>query len=318
MDKILKKILIWLFTALPLVFWYVKAQAPDYANNFSNSLKEDNSVITIEWVSTDKSLHKNIRCIFYPNTSIYWVEGCPNTYWWQLWNVFKYLWYALLVLFIVIAWVKLLINWGNADKVKQSLSSILYIMLWSVLFFWCVWILWTVLKVWGNSSVMGVSWENWLINNIHWDEGSLLFIVLSFAKTLAFIAAILMIVVHGFKIMSTADKSDKVKIWLKWLLNVIIALVIIKIIDYVYYMAQLSDLVTKATDLIIEVAKILWFIVWALMMIMLFYAGFLFITDQWNGEKMKKAANIILWILVTALVIFALLLIIYEVFNEFA
>jgi hypothetical protein len=40
-------------------------------------------------------------------------------------------------------------------------------------------------------------------------------------------------------------------------LNVIIALVIIKLIDYVYYIAQLPDLVTKATDLIIEIAKIM-------------------------------------------------------------
>ena len=146
----------------------------------------------------------------------------------------------------------------------------------------------------------------------------MLFFVLSFAKAFAFIAAIIMIVVYWFKVLSTADKSDKVKAWLKWLLNVIIALVIIKLIDYVYYIAQLPDLVTKATDLIIEIAKIMWFIIWALMMIMLFYAWFLYITDQWSSDSMKKATNIIIWILVTAVVIFALLLIIYQVVNEFA
>ena len=118
--------------------------------------------------------------------------------------------------------------------------------------------------------------------------------------------------------MASADKSDKVKAWLKWLLNVIVALVIIKLIDYVYYIAQLPDLVNQTTELIIEIAKIVWFIIWALMVIMLFYAGFLFITDQWSTEKMKKATNIIVWIVVTALVIFSLLLIIYEIFNEFA
>lgn len=118
--------------------------------------------------------------------------------------------------------------------------------------------------------------------------------------------------------MSNADKSDKVKVGLKWLLNVIIALIIIKLIDYIYYIAQLPNLVTEATNLIIEIAKILWFIIWALMVIMIFYAWFLFITDQWNSENMKKAKNIIVWILVSAVVIFTLLLIIYEIFNEFA
>ena len=102
------------------------------------------------------------------------------------------------------------------------------------------------------------------------------------------------------------------------MLNVIIALVVIKLIDYIYYIAQVNDFVTKTTDLIIEIAKIAWFIIWALMVIMLFYAWFLFITDQWSSENMKKAKNIIIWILVTAVVIFALLLIIYEVFSEFA
>jgi hypothetical protein len=118
--------------------------------------------------------------------------------------------------------------------------------------------------------------------------------------------------------MSSADKADKVKAWLKWLLNVIIALVIIKVIDYVYYIAQLNDLVTKATDLIVEIARIVWFFIWALMVIMLLYAGFLAITDQWNTKNMEKTKNIIVWIIVSAVVIFALLLIIYEVFNEFA
>jgi magnesium-transporting ATPase (P-type) len=132
------------------------------------------------------------------------------------------------------------------------------------------------------------------------------------------VAAILMMVVHGFKMMSSADKADKVKAWLKWLLNVIIALVIIKVIDYVYYIAQLNDLVTKATDLIVEIARIVWFFIWALMVIMLLYAGFLAITDQWNTKNMEKTKNIIVWIIVSAVVIFALLLIIYEVFNEFA
>jgi len=89
------------------------------------------------------------------------------------------------------------------------------------------------------------------------------------------------------------------------------------LVDYIYYIAQMSDLVDKATDLIIEVAKVIWFIIWALMVIMLLYAWFLLLTDQWNSEQMKKAKNIIVWILVSALVIFALLLIIYEIFNEF-
>lgn len=321
MKKWLKKILLMCALFLPTILWYASAQsnvwiAPEYETNFTSYFKNSDSdtpVVVIPWVSPENKLRHNIRCIFYPNNNIYWLQcGGNSGYWWYLWSIMKYLWYAIIVLFIVISGIRLLVQWSNADKVKPALSSLLYIIIWSLLFFWSVRILWSKLKIWT------INWTEWLTGNLHGDEGSLFFFVLSFAKALAFLAAILMMVVHWFKMMSASDKSDKVKAWLKWLLNVIIALVIIKLIDYIYYIAQLNDLVSKTTDLIIEIAKVLWFIIWALMVIMLFYAGFLFVTDQGSSENMKKAKNIIIWILVTALVIFSLLLIIYEIFNEFA
>lgn len=321
MKKNIKRVLLFALSLISLVLWYSYAQvwlAPSYHDNFSQYFTsnvpmgndgEIIDVISFEWVSEDNDIRTNIRCLFYPST----YNACGNVNrWWAIWDVMRYVWYALVVLFIVISWIKLLVSGSNGEKVKSSIASLWYIIAWSLLFFWCIWILWSVLKF------ETVSWTDWLVNNLKWSSNSLLFFILSFAKALAFIVAILMIVVHWFKMMASSDKSDKVKIWLKWLLNVIIALVIIKLIDYIYYMAQLNDLVSRTTDLIIEIAKIAWFIIWALMVIMLFYAGFLFITDQWSSENMKKAKNIIVWILVTAVVIFALLLIIYEVFREFA
>ena len=321
MKKNIKRALLFALYLIPLMLSYSNARnwdAPSYHDNFSKyfisnaPMGDDGEIIDVinfEGVSEDNRLKQNIKCLFYPST----FGACGNVNrGWAIWDVVRYIWYALVVLFIVISWIKLLVSWSNWDKVKASLSSLLYIILWSILFFWCIWILWSVLRfetVW---------WTDWLMNNLQWGNSSLLFFILSFAKAFAFIAAILMIVVHWFKMMSSADKADKVKIWFKWLLNVIIALVVIKLIDYIYYIAQVNDFVTKTTDLIIEIAKIAWFIIWALMVIMLFYAWFLFITDQWSSENMKKAKNIIIWILVTAVVIFALLLIIYEVFSEFA
>ena len=321
MKKYIKRVLLLVLWLFPLMLSYSNARnwdAPSYYENFSQyftsniPMGDDGEIIDVinfEWVSENNDLKTNIRCLFYPST----YNACGNVNrWWAIWDVIRYIWYALVVLFIVISWIKLLVSGSNWDKAKTALASLWYILLWSLLLFWCIRILWSVLKF------ETVQWTDWLVENVTWSSNSLLFFVLSFAKAFAFIAAILMIVVHGFKMMSTADQSDKVKIWLKWLLNVIVALVIIKLIDYIYYIAQLNDLVTRTTDLIIEIAKIAWFIIWALMVIMLFYAWFLFITDQWSGEKMKKATNIIIWILVSAVVIFALLLIIYEVFREFA
>lgn len=322
MKKLIQKILLICLALFPLFVWYTNAQnrvAPSYYKNFSQYLTnwyqdehwEVVGVYSLSGVKSNQSLMDNIRCLFYPNK--YGTNRCDSSVrGWSLRWVMRYIWYALVVLFIIISWVQLLLCWWNSEKVKPALMSLLYILIWSILFFGCVRILWTVLQF------ETVSWTEWLVENIHWNNSSLLFFILAFLKALAFIAAVLMIVIHWFKMMSNADKADKVKTGVKWLLNVIVALVIIKLIDYVYYIAQMSDLVTKATELIIEIAKLVWFIIWALMVIMLLYAGFLAITDQWNTKNMEKTKNIIVWIIVSAVVIFALLLIIYEVFNEFA
>ena len=322
MKNIVKRILLLCLTLLPMFVWYTNAvngDAPSYYDNFSKYFTEWRTdpnweivgVYSISGVDANKSLMDNIRCLFYPNSNT--VTGCSSSVrGWSLRGVLRYIWYVLVVLFIIISWVNLLLSWWNSEKLKPAFMSLLYLIIWSVLFFGCVWILWSVL------TFETVQWTEWLTGKLHGDSASIFFFILSFLKALAFLAAVLMLVIHGFKMMSNADKADKAKAWIKWLLNVIIALVIIKIIDYVYYIVQLPDLVTKTTDLIIEIAKIVWFIIWALMVIMLLYAGFLAITDQWNSDNMKKVKNIIVWILVSAVVIFALLLIIYEVFNEFA
>lgn len=303
MKRLIKKIFLIWFALLSLSNCCVFAadwDAPSFDDNFSHYFIDD--TYSVEWVSSSNNIKDNIRALFYPNFA--------NGKWWALWDFLIYIWYALIVIFIVRAWIRLLVRWSNADTVKASFMSLLYILLWALLFFWSIWILRTL-------NIENSNWTTWLANSLQNDNTSLLFFVLSFLKWFAFIAAIVMIVIYWFKMFSSADKSDKVKTWFKWLLNVIVALIIIKLVDYIYYIAQMSDLVDKATDLIIEVAKVIWFIIWALMVIMLLYAWFLLLTDQWNSEQMKKAKNIIVWILVSALVIFALLLIIYEIFNEF-
>ena len=320
MRRFIKKILILWLIMLPMIVWYTSANnlAPSYNDNFAeyftkwqqNKDWEIIDVYVISGVSADKSLKDNIRCLFYPNIAT--VSGCGSDRGWALRNVLKYAWYMLVVIFIIIAWLRLVMTWLNSESVKPALMSLLYIIIWSLLLFWCIRILWHVLDF------EHVRWTEWLAEKIHGDQSSLFFFFISFMKALAFFVAIFMMTVHWFKMMSNADKSEKVKAWLKWLLNVIVALVIIKMLDYIYYIVQLPQLVSRTTELIVEIAKIVWFIIWALMVIMLFYAGILYITDQWSGEKMKKATNIIIWILVSAVVIFALLLIIYEIFNEFA
>ncbi len=319
--KRLKYIILMFLTIFWLIF-FSKVDAavwvpPSYKNNFSKYLTTEQvdqewRVETVYdlWIDPNKSLKQNIRCLFYPNSNM--VAGCgSSSAWWRIWDVARYVWFAILVIFIVMVWINLLINWWDPEKVKTSLKSLIYIIYGSVLFFGSTWILGSVLWV---ETVMGTEW---MVEGIQWWPDSLFFKIIAALKALAFFIAIVMIVVYWFKMMALSDQSEKTKTAIKWVMNVVIALVMIKIIDYVYYIAQLPIFASKANELIIEIAKILWFIIWAALVIMIFYAWYLFITDQWKSENMKKATNIIVWVLMVALVIFALLLIMYQLFAEF-
>lgn len=320
--KILKY---FIFTFVLFAWFLMNNQAdaavwvpPSYKNNFSQYLTNEVAdkewrVETVYdlWIDSSKSLKQNIRCLFYPNS--YRVPGCDtSSAWWKIRDVVRYIGFAVLVIYLVMAWINLLIQWSDSEKVKTSLKSLIYIIYWAFLFFGSTWILGSVLWIEAVQGTQGmVEWIQW------WPD-SLFFKVIAALKALAFFVAIIMIVVYGFKIMSVADKAEKTKTAVRWIINVVVALVLIKIIDYVYYIAQLPSFTTKAADFVIEIAKIVWFVMWAGLVLMIFYAGFLFLTDQWKTENMKKAKNIIIWVLLSALVIFMLLLIMYQLFAEFA
>ena len=145
MKKILKKILLFSLLLLPFATSYTNAaiwDAPSYYDNFSkyftSGMPDENweivDVYNIDWISSEKSFQENIRCLFYPNS--YNVPWCSSvSRWWSIRDLLKYVWYAIVVLFIIIAWANLLISWSSPDKVKSSLSSLLYIILWAILFF---------------------------------------------------------------------------------------------------------------------------------------------------------------------------------------
>ncbi len=291
---------------------------PSYHDNFSQYLTDGvpDSEWRVEtvydlWIDSNKSLKDNIRCLFYPNS--YLVPGCESSSaWWRVRDVARYIWFWVLVIFLVVTGITLLINWRDSEKVKSSLKWLVYILYGSFLFFGSTWILWSVLWV------ETVQWTQWMVEWLQWWPDSLFFKILSTLKALAFFASIIMLVVYWFRVMAVSDQADKTKNMIRWIINVVVALVIVKVIDYLYYIAQLPAFTQKAAEFIIEIAKIFGFVFGAALVLMIFYAWFLMLTDQWKSENMKKAKNIIVWVLLWALVVFLLLLIMYQVFAEFA
>ena len=116
--------------------------------------------------------------------------------------------------------------------------------------------------------------------------------------------------------MVAMDQEDKFKAWTQGIFNIIIPLIIIKIIDYIYYIAQSPDLKSKATILIIEVSKALGYILWWFFTLMIIYYGFRLMFGG-SDDHLKKVKNIIVWVFLGSLVIFIFFLIIYQIAQEF-
>ena len=313
MSGIKKAILV--LTLFIIGGWFTYAVAPSFQDNFANYLTDTTpdqygrvETVFNLGIDRDLSLMDNIKRLFYPSSAAITINWETIPVWGNLWVLIRNLGFIVLFIFLVVTWINFIMQAKEPDGAKKAFSSVIYILYGAFLVFGVTWILWTVLNI---GDIQG-SWQltdriqNWLFLQI-----------LSFFKVLAFFAAIVMLVVSGFRMMSAMDKSDKVKIAQKWAINVVIALVMIKVIDYIFYIAQTPSFGTKAADLIVNVAIVLGWVLGSLFVLAIFYAGYLFITSSGKEDAMKKAKSIIVNIFIISLVVFLFLLIVYQIFNEF-
>ena len=314
MNWIKKLLLVLVLCVIGGGFSY--AAAPSFNQNFANYLTDTTpdkygrvETVFNLGIDRDLSLMDNVKRLFYPSSvAITDVNGNVIEAWGNLWILIRNLWFIVLFVFLVIAWVNLIMNAKEPDAVKKAFSSFIYIGYGAFLLFWVTWILGTVLNI-GS-----VQWSWQLVDRL---QNWLFLQLLSFFKVFAFFVAIIMLVVSGFKMMSAMDKSDKVKIAQKWAINVVIALVFIKVIDYIFYIAQTPTFGAKAADMIVNIAVVLGRVLGSLFVLALFYAGYLLLASSGKEDAWKKAKWIIINIFIVAVVVFLFLLIVYQIFNEF-
>lgn len=203
--------------------------------------------------------------------------------------------------------MQLVISGSDEEKRTKALKSLLYIIYGWLLFLGSTWILGTVINIgWLQGSEEFVTkLQDWIFLQ-----------VLTLLKGLAFFAAIIFLVVYGYKMMAATDQEDKLKSAKTGIVNIVLSLVFIKVIDYLYYIASIPSFWSDAGNFIIEVAKMLWYIVGAAFMLSLFYLWFLLLTGRGEEETVTKVKHIAVTIVLSALVLFLFLLIIYQVLQE--
>ena len=286
----------------------VYANAPSFEKNYVSYLTKNGD--NPNWnetlwdlsnigVNKNISFMENIKNIFYPDLS---------GQWWRLWDIIKVIWLIIFVLMLVWQWFQYTLQADDETKVAGFHTNFAYIFLWGIIFFWATWILWIGLNIWWDGG------SNELINKL---DNSLLFQIFSALRAGAFFIAIILLAFTWWKIMVAMDSEDKIKAGKQWILNIIISLLVIKVIDYIYYIAQTPDFKSKATELIVEISKVLWYILWWFFTIALIYYGFRLMFSNWDDEWLKKVKSVIMAVFLWSLVLFVFFLIIYQITQEF-
>lgn len=252
------------------------------------------------WVDPTWNLKDNIVLLFYPE------------YEWALWITIRNIWVWIFIVYLIWAGFWLLFKAQNDWDLKKAKMNFMYMFYWAFLFFWSWWILSYGLEI---SSFRWTQWQNWLISNL---QHNLFLQILGFLKAWAFFVAILMIVYYWFEIIKAFEKEDKIKSAKKWVLNVIIALIFIKVIDYIFYIAQTNTFKSSAWELIVSASKIMWYVLWWLMVLSILYAWSILIFSWWKDDNWKKAKTIIVNVFLVSVIVMLFLLIVYQVISELA
>ena len=255
--------------------------------------------VTTQGVRPEKGLLENIEALI-----IQWGDG-------GLFNICKNLALIAIILFIVIEGVKLVIKGKEGGDVKEAVKNLWYIALGAVFIRGASWLFGNVLNVGQNAN-----FED-LATRASQGQWSLVWEVLSLFKGGAFFYAIIMLVVTGFRVVAAAD-GEKGKVIAKGVINVVVALLIIKGVDYIYYMASQDNFISEATEFIKNLAKVFGFLYGAAATGIVIFAGYSLVTDNGTGEWMKKAKGRLINLAVSGLVLFGFLLILYQLFDEFS
>ncbi len=305
-KKIISIVLISMVFSYNAAFWL----ALDFTRDFRNELLTDptggNETVYSPGsfnISADRTLSENIRLAFYPSNDSS-----------VLLRVIRVIMIWVLVVYFAWTGIDFMLNPNDEGKNKAARRSFMYLLFGAFLVWWVTWILWRWLAI-DNLSWWTENASTVFVNNLIW---RVIFQVLSFLKAFAFFYAIIITMWYGFNMIRALDKEDAIKSAKRWVMNVLLALIFIKVIDFVFFIAQDYSFVSRAKTFMMSIAKALWYILWAVMVITLIYTGFKYLTAQWDESKVKDAKNILSTIFYVILIVFLFLLVAWQIIAEFA
>lgn len=274
MKKILAKILLILFAAF------------SFNSVFSSSINFD-----FEWKSKIKSVSIAEKS--------WTMEQAINTIWFNALTTFKVIIGWLLVIYMVYAWVMMIISlWSDEEKLSSSKRSLWYSIIW-LLFVNIPWTLYNAFT-W-KATTDNVTWNFWNVKTIYnrnifmntqafWN---VVWTILDFLQISIVALAVFMVVLQWVKIMKAMWKDEDVTeaknkiIWSLWWLIFIWIMVIWRNLVFIWDIDAWRNLFATLANLALYFA-------WPIAIFFLSLAWYYFITWMWNDDKIKKAKNIVI------------------------
>ncbi|HNG97349.1 MAG TPA: hypothetical protein PLW93_03695, partial [Candidatus Absconditabacterales bacterium] len=273
---------------------------PSFERDFSNKLKQGNERVydpNAIGIDSSKSLKENIRSMFYPNQGT--GEGG------RIWSILRVLAAGLFVGMIMYTGILFLRFPEDSKKLENAEQSLLYITYGGFLIFGSAFLV-------GLLDFEGASGSKDIVSKLQ-DN---IFNIIAFMKGIAFFVAIVMILWYGFQIIQAFDAEDKRKKGITGVINVLSVLVFIKLLDFVYYIAQQQNFKSRAIELFVQGTKVIGYVLGGMMFLYLLYAGRLMVVSNGEDDGYKRAVSTLKTIFMVVIVIFLFLMIIYQLVND--
>lgn len=325
-----------------IIFCY--ADAPKFETQFANYLINKEGVLE-QWVENvfdkdifqkadeqekifdpasfgidrNQGIRQNIINIFYPQS--YENSG-------RIRELIKNAMIGFMIIFMFLSATDLLLHTKDADpeQIKASALKFAYIIFGWLLVFGSWWLLAQIGIRWADNNIQWTAWIiQWLQWQYDWDEWSglynqtsgIFFDVINTVKAFSFFVAIVMIARYGFQVIRWGmDDTDTLSTAKQWVINIVVALVVIRVIDFVYYIAMSPSFNSEAINTLMIVATYVWYIIGALFIIVLIYAGIKIITSNGDETSITTAKTYVINMFLIGITILLFLLIVYQVMQE--
>ena len=233
--------------------------------------------------------------------------------WFSVLTVVKYIVSALLVLFIVYAWIQMTLSmWTDEDKLKTSKTQLRYTLMW-LIFINIPWNLYNIFVSskwqidgtinWTWSSQLAEQEESTLINTELFTE-TINWWIVTFIESAIFSIAIFMIILAGLKIILSKWKEEEITKSKSAILWSIVWLVFIWFIESWQAFVYNGNIKDWAT-IFKTIEELALFFAWPIAIFFLTLAWYYYITSNGDEEKVKKAKSIIINTLIATVILLA-------------